>query len=71
MVSRLPIGIAHILDLAEAGDGVAHMVGVDQRLLALLREGKRRIGQVVALLGRQLASDGVGLPGGCHANLHR
>jgi hypothetical protein len=37
----VPIGIAHVLDLVEAGDGAAHVGSVDEWLLTLL--GKREL----------------------------
>jgi len=41
-VERLfALGIGDILDLVEAGDGVAHVRGVVQRLFALRRKCKR------------------------------
>jgi methylthioribose-1-phosphate isomerase len=49
----VPLGVAHALDLVETGDRVAHVPGVGQRLLALLREGELAVGQLVFLGGAQ------------------
>ena len=38
--------IGNVEDLIEPGDGVANVLGVGQRLLALFWEGEDRIGQV-------------------------
>src|SRR6185369_10612100 len=45
--------VGHPLDLVEAGDRVAHVAGVLQRLFALLREGEGAGGEIVAVLGVQ------------------
>ena len=42
--------VGDVLHLIEAGDGVAHMGGIVQRLLALVGEGVDGFGKVVALL---------------------
>src|SRR5262245_10743058 len=52
---QLPLVVRHVLDLIEPRDRVAYVVGVGQRLLALVREGVRGIGQLAAITGRQLA----------------
>src|SRR5258706_10638230 len=52
----VPIGVANALDLVEAGDRVSHVSRVVQRLLPLLREGERRVTQIISLLcGHTLA----------------
>src|SRR5690242_12527094 len=48
---RIALRVAHALDLVEAGDGIAHMRSILQRLLALVRKGELLAGQVVAILG--------------------
>src|SRR5438132_3258481 len=55
----VPLGVGHALDLVEAGDGVADVGGVGERLLALVGEGEGAVGHPV-LLGRAQA---LGLPG--------
>src|SRR5438046_5110854 len=45
--------VGHTLDLVEAGDRVADVAGVVERLLALLREGKGAGAHAVSLPGRQ------------------
>src|ERR1700712_3007434 len=45
--------VAHPLDLIEAGDGVAHVAGVLQGLLALLGKGEAPGRDLVALFGVQ------------------
>src|SRR5438552_12877217 len=45
------VGVGDVLDLVEASDRVTHVLGVGQRLLALLSEGELRLRQLV-LLGR-------------------
>ncbi len=42
--------VGDIFDLIEAGDSVAYMGGVGQRLLAFVRKGVDRGGKIVALL---------------------
>src|SRR5262249_39979115 len=58
------IRVADVLHLVEAGERVADVARVGERLLALLGERERRVGQVVALAARELAVRCVGLPGG-------
>src|SRR5690242_15983739 len=49
------VGVAHALDLVEPRDRVPHVLGVDERLLALLGEREGAVGQVVLLRGAQPA----------------
>src|SRR5439155_8695014 len=66
----LPFGGAHALDLVEAGDRVAHVTGVAERLLASLRKGKSLRGHPVLLLGtepgRFLRNPRAARPGALH-----
>src|SRR5207248_10457222 len=43
------VGFGHVLNLVEARQGVLHVRGVGQRLLALLRKGVDTLRQVAAL----------------------
>ncbi len=44
-------GVSDIFDLVEAGDGVADVGGVVERLLALIGEGEGVLAETVALVG--------------------
>src|SRR6201996_4758380 len=52
----IPLGVADPLNLVEAGDRVAYVPLVRQRLLALLREGEILVRQVVLPVGSHDAS---------------
>jgi hypothetical protein len=54
---------ASVLDLVEARQRVLHVARIGERLLALLREGKSAVRQIVAILFGEVAVLGVRLPG--------
>src|SRR4051794_27750597 len=64
---QLAVVVRGVLHLIEPGQRVAHVAGVGQRFLALLREGEDGVREVVLLRGGELTVRGVGLPGGAHA----
>jgi len=53
---RVPFPIGHALHLVEPGDGVADVIGVDQRLLSLSGEGELGVVEAVLLRRAQARS---------------
>jgi hypothetical protein len=62
--------IGDVLDLVEAGYGVADVGGVAQGLLTLVGEGVDRGGELVSLFGVEYLVVFVMLPGCFHDGLH-
>jgi hypothetical protein len=61
--------IGDVFDLIEAGDGIANMRGIVERLFALFGEGKGRSGDFVALFRVESLIVFVMLPGCFHRGL--
>src|ERR1700679_869303 len=62
-----PIVVGHVRDLVESRDGVANVLRVGHRLLALARKREHRVGQVA--FGCKFPMLLMGLPGRLHREL--